>query len=60
VTNFSEARLSVYNRWGMKVFESRNYLNDWSPSDLASGTYYYILSSDEFPEQRGDVTVIND
>lgn len=60
VTNFSEARLSVYNRWGMKVFESRNYLNDWSPSDLASGTYYYILSSDEFPEQRGDVTIIND
>lgn len=60
ITNYKHAQLRVYNRWGQKVFESENYLNDWSPSDLPSGTYYYVLNVEEFPEQRGDVTIIND
>jgi gliding motility-associated-like protein len=59
IESFFEARLSVYNRWGEKVFESKNYQNDWSPAELASGTYYYVLTSDEFPEYRGDVTIIS-
>ena len=47
-------RLSVYNRWEIKVFESTNYNNDWTgtsnikafitaDNDLPDGTYFYIL-----------------
>ncbi|WP_243350206.1 Ig-like domain-containing protein, partial [Parabacteroides sp. FAFU027] len=43
----------IYNRWGNKVFEARNYQNDWNGETqfgvtiggrkLPVGTYYYIL-----------------
>ncbi|WP_409557570.1 Calx-beta domain-containing protein [Allomuricauda sp. SCSIO 65647] len=47
----------LFNRWGDKVFESRNYENNWggfSPNNsfgnsgmLPAGTYYYIISVNE-------------
>ena len=47
-------RLSVYNRWEIKVFESTNYNNDWTgtsnikafitaDNNLPDGTYFYVL-----------------
>ncbi|TMU50817.1 Calx-beta domain-containing protein, partial [Flagellimonas algicola] len=46
--------LMIFNRWGDKVYESKNYQNDWggfAPSNafgnsgmLPSGTYYYIIN----------------
>jgi gliding motility-associated-like protein len=47
--------VQMFNRWGDKVYESKDYRNDWngsSPSGsvgssgtLPSGTYYYIISA---------------
>ncbi len=56
--NIPDAELVVYNRWGAKVYESSSYKNDWSPSELSSGVYFYVLRSEFFDELRGDVTVI--
>ncbi len=42
--------LSVFNRWGKEVFSSMDYHNDWSPTDVEDGTYYYFLEE----EDRGD------
>jgi len=36
--------LLVFNRWGNKIYENDDYQNDWSPSDIADGTYFYILT----------------
>jgi len=60
ITNFGDAHLYVYNRWGLKVYEAQPYLNDWDPSDKPAGTYFYILESNNFPELRGSLTVIKD
>ena len=45
--------VEIFNRWGDKVFEARDYQNDWagfapsgsigSSGELPSGTYYYII-----------------
>ena len=35
--------LSVYNRWGVIVYESNDYQNNWAPNHLTDGTYFYIL-----------------
>lgn len=35
--------LAVFNRWGIKVFESANYNNGWKP-DVNDGVYYFILT----------------
>lgn len=50
--NFNENSLSVYNRYGNKVFQQSPYLNDWNGignrgSLLPPGTYYYILNLDQ-------------
>ncbi len=45
--------VSIFNRWGTKVFESKNYNNEWkgtnpsitigSEDKLPTGTYYYVV-----------------
>lgn len=41
--------LVIYDRWGVKVFESKDKMNDWNGkvkntgADCPDGTYYYIL-----------------
>lgn len=56
--------LMVFNRWGNKVYEGKNYQNNWegdSPNNkigtsgkLPTGTYYYIIDviSDENPTEQ--------
>jgi gliding motility-associated-like protein len=58
ITNFPDARLTIYNRWGGKVYESMPYLNEWTPIEQSEGVYFYILTSDYFPEMRGFLTVL--
>lgn len=33
----------VFNRWGQRVFEAKNYNNDWDGGNLPDGVYYYVL-----------------
>lgn len=35
--------LLIYNRWGERVFADFSYRNNWNGSDLARGTYFYVL-----------------
>jgi gliding motility-associated-like protein len=58
--------VSVYNRYGSKVFESKNYNNDWNGryrnSPLSDGTYYYMIEvtliNDRKVFLKGDVTIL--
>ena len=40
----SLSTLTIYNRWGKKVYEDLNYQNDWDGGDLQDGTYFAELS----------------
>ena len=60
ITNFEDPYLVIYNRWGQRVFESKPYKNEWVPLNHSSGTYFYILRSENFPELRGTLTLVND
>jgi len=38
--------VSIFNRWGDKVWEAKNYDNDkviWKGQHLPGGTYYYVI-----------------
>jgi gliding motility-associated-like protein len=50
---YPESNLSIYNRWGVLIFEAKGYQNNWGGTnekeqyvrghELAVGTYFYIL-----------------
>lgn len=44
---FNSNNLTIFNRWGKKVFEQDNYKNDWNGGGLNDGTYFFILSVPE-------------
>ena len=37
------SRIIIYNRWGTKIYESENYLNNWTGGNQPDGVYYYVL-----------------
>jgi hypothetical protein len=40
-----KSRLRVYDRWGVLVFESTDYRNNWDAANLKAETFYYVLES---------------
>ncbi|NMB81816.1 MAG: gliding motility-associated C-terminal domain-containing protein [Ignavibacteria bacterium] len=58
---FRENQLFIYNRWGNEVYTTKNYANNWNGSDLAEGTYFYILKvkiCEDWYEFNGYVTIL--
>lgn len=54
--------LTVYNRWGNKVYENSNYQCDWDGEDAPDGTYFFILKAnegeEEYVEYHGTITIL--
>lgn len=50
--------LAIFNRWGMKVFETRNYHNTWRANGIPDGTYYYTLVLADGKEYTGHLTIL--
>ncbi|ALM50632.1 hypothetical protein AMR72_18145 [Flavobacterium psychrophilum] len=51
-------KITIFNRYGTKVYEQRNYTNQWggqsnSGSDLTTGTYFYILELNNAESKTG-------
>lgn len=43
--------IRIYNRWGLLVYESSNYQNNWDGEKATDGTFFYILT---LPEVKKD------
>jgi gliding motility-associated-like protein len=41
---FPQSRLTIFNRWGSKVYEARGYDNSWKGDNLEPGVYFYELA----------------
>jgi gliding motility-associated-like protein len=40
---YEDVKLYIYNRWGKLVFETVNYDNNYQPTDLPDGVYFYTM-----------------
>ena len=36
----------IYNRWGIKVFESTDITKPWDGKNVEDGTYYYVITAE--------------
>lgn len=50
--------LTIFDRWGRKVYENQNYANDWNADGLSEGTYFYTLEVPEDKKYNGFVQVL--
>jgi len=58
---YDRMELVILNRYGRKVYESKDYRNDWDGKGLADGTYFYVLKCvGRFGEEKfkGVVTIL--
>jgi gliding motility-associated-like protein len=63
IQNYPGNEVFVYNIHGNKVFEQKDYMNDWkgtyNGADLPDGTYYFILKLDTDQEPiKGSVDIL--
>jgi gliding motility-associated-like protein len=60
------AKVQVFNRYGAKVFEDKDYKNNWNGTyngkPLPDGTYYYVISfqliNSRVETKTGNVTIL--
>ncbi|WP_264520173.1 gliding motility-associated C-terminal domain-containing protein [Flavobacterium sp. N1994] len=55
---YNVSNLTIFNRYGMKVFDKTNYNNEWhgqsdKGDDLPDGTYYYVINFQDTPTKTG-------
>ncbi len=43
ISKYSRVELSVFNRWGQKIYDDRNYYNGFNCANVPQGTYFYEL-----------------
>lgn len=59
---FFNNNLTIFNRWGNKVFEKENYKNDWDGDGVSDGTYYFILEIQKYDDtvelHKGTITIL--
>lgn len=63
---YEDFAITIWNRWGIKVYESVNPYFEWNGNDmngdkLPDGTYFYVASLkhlDEEDLQKGSVTIL--
>lgn len=39
------SEVELYNSWGVIIFNSKNYQNNWVPENESAGVYYYSVSN---------------
>ncbi len=40
-TKYTKVKLSIYNSWGKRIYQSQNYQNEFDARKYPEGTYYY-------------------
>ena len=60
IEHYPNAELTIFNRWGKKIYQTREYMNNWGGMHngqiLPNSTYYYVL---ELNEPRSPDKTIN-
>jgi gliding motility-associated-like protein len=61
---YPDCQVTIINRWGSKVFESKGYAEAWDGTfkgdELPLGTYFYEIVSpkDDFKPMKGSISII--
>lgn len=51
--------LTIYDRWGRKVYENSDYQNNWKADGVSDGTFFYVLDVPDDKAYHGYVSVFH-
>lgn len=54
--NETTSSLKIYNRYGVEIYQSENYQNNWNAENQPDGLYFYIFKSTK--EHKGWIKVL--
>jgi gliding motility-associated-like protein len=54
----SAIRLSIFNRYGQRIFFDADYQDNWDAREVPRGTYFYVVEAGEGKMLRGFLTVV--
>ncbi|MCZ8284497.1 MAG: gliding motility-associated C-terminal domain-containing protein, partial [Bacteroidia bacterium] len=49
--------VTIFDRWGKKVYENPNYNNEWRADGVSDGTFFYVVDVPDDKQYSGFVTV---
>ena len=55
---YPNPNLTIFDRWGKKIYNSTNYKNDWNGGGQSDGVYYYLLSLPNGKKFKGYFQII--
>lgn len=59
ITASDNINLHVYSRWGKEVYRAEQYQNNWQPTELATGVYFYeVIFNDKNTRCKGWLQVL--
>lgn len=50
--------VTIFDRWGIKVYENPNYNNEWNGVGVSDGTFFYVIDVPDDKKYSGFITVI--
>ena len=53
-------KVTIFDRWGIKVYENPNYNNEWKADGVSAGTFFYVIEVPDDKTYNGFVTVFKD
>ncbi len=51
--------LTIFDRWGIKVYENSNYNNEWKADGTSDGTFFYVLDVPDDKKYSGFISVFH-
>lgn len=53
------ATVSIFNRWGTKIYETKNYIaNEWDGENVPDGVYYFIVETEDENNFTGVIHIV--
>lgn len=58
---FPSTSLTVFNRWGKKIYKSSDYQNNWTGDGHSDGVYFFVLDGPNLKQpEKGFVQIFNE
>ncbi len=57
IEHHPNSSLTIFDRWGRKVYENSNYNNEWRADGVSDGTFFYIFDVPDDKKYNGFITV---